>query len=190
MTPEIIQKHWLNPATPYKKRKKEEKSTTRKGRVIQGDKGIGRFAILKLGRKIEIISRREGEDVESVVRYDFSAYDDDFMSMNGEYQELYIDDLQIFFEVREPEVIKQGFIKSWLMQIKSPPYGKRIVISNLKGKWSYSKIDAIYRDLSRFESIFDHKVDSNDFEKSNQYQVINNQFEISLYKDDEPLPKR
>jgi len=52
MSQKIIECHWLNPATPEKKKRKKLKATTEKGRFIQGEKGIGCFAIFKLGRRI------------------------------------------------------------------------------------------------------------------------------------------
>ncbi len=114
MNEEIIEKHWLNPATPEKKKRKKLKETTDKGRILQGEKGIGRFAIFKLGKKIRIYTRRQvwdtdkkkfveaGEDTENVIEYDFSAYDEDFLQKNGEETELYIDDLQVAFQQRNP----------------------------------------------------------------------------------------
>lgn len=55
MNEQIIEKHWLNPATPEKKKRKKIKETTDKGRILQGEKGIGRFAIFKLGKKLTYI---------------------------------------------------------------------------------------------------------------------------------------
>src|ERR1700693_765412 len=49
MTKKVLQEHWISPATPVKKLAKSQNDTTAKGRKIQGEKGIGRFAILKLG---------------------------------------------------------------------------------------------------------------------------------------------
>ena len=54
MSEQIIEKHWLNPATPEKKKRKKNKETTDKGRILQGEKGIGRFAIFKLGKKYNL----------------------------------------------------------------------------------------------------------------------------------------
>lgn len=59
MDEKILEKHWLNPATPDKLKRKSEKTLTDKGRIMQGEKGIGRFAIFKLGKDIKIISRRQ-----------------------------------------------------------------------------------------------------------------------------------
>src|SRR6266436_6598062 len=50
MTKDVLEHHWVSPATPIKKIGKSTQDTTAKGRRIQGEKGIGRFAILKLGK--------------------------------------------------------------------------------------------------------------------------------------------
>jgi hypothetical protein len=60
MTLEIIEKVWLRPATPSKYEKKVRKQNeTKKGRIIQGEKGIGRFAIHKLGKKLSCSPNRK-----------------------------------------------------------------------------------------------------------------------------------
>ena len=58
MSYDIITKHFLNPATPIKKKGKELRKS-KKGRICQGEKGIGRFSMLKLGRKVTIYSFRK-----------------------------------------------------------------------------------------------------------------------------------
>ena len=95
MNADILKKHWLNPATPDKLRRKAVNAKTEKGRILQGEKGIGRFAIFKLGKTIKITTRRqkqddeghfidEGDDVENTLVYDFSKYDDNFLKENGQ----------------------------------------------------------------------------------------------------------
>lgn len=180
MNVEIIEKHWLNPATPEKKLRKSTKPRTPKGRIIQGEKGIGRFAILKLGRKINVITRADGEDTEYVVSYDFSRYDDDFLTESGQEKELYIEDLPISLVSRKPEVIKEYEMHIGLKKIRRPPKGTRIEISNLKGSWSYNKIEEVYRDINRLESIFigkDIEVEDKDKEKE--------KFSAWIFKDNE-----
>lgn len=177
MSASIIEKHWLNPATPEKNIRKKTKRTTEKGRVIQGDKGIGRFAILKLGRRINIITRAKGENVEHVIDYDFSKYDDDFLSEDGEDKELFIDDLNVSLKSRTPEVIVNESISLGMRKFDRLPQGTRIEISDLKGSWSEKKVEDVYRDISRLESIFTHKV--------NKYKKKD--FEVWIYKDKAPL---
>ena len=66
MDEKILEKHWLNPATPDKLKRKSERTLTDKKRIMQGEKGIGRFAIFKLGKNIKIISRRQKQIEEEV----------------------------------------------------------------------------------------------------------------------------
>ncbi len=177
MTAEIIKNHWLNPATPEKKRRKLIKDTTDSGRVIQGEKGIGRFAILKLGRKIEVVTRAKGENSEQVVVYDFSKYDDDFLTLNGKEKELFIEDLEVSYVTRAPQLIKDELFLLGTRKEKRKPYGTRIEISNLKGAWTEKKIKDIYRDISRLESIF---VESIPGEKNKTHS----EFEVLIYRDE------
>jgi signal transduction histidine kinase len=176
MSAKIIEKHWLNPATPEKTIRKKIKRTTEKGRVIQGDKGIGRFAILKLGRKINIVTRAIGENAEHVIDYDFSKYDDDFLSEDGQEKELFIDDLKVSLLTRIPEVIVKGKISLGMRKLERLPQGTRIEISDIKGSWSEKKVEAAYRDISRLESIFTHKVN----------KLKEKDFEVWIYKDGSP----
>ncbi len=95
MTQEVLEQHWVNPATPIKKISKETKDTTPKGRKIQGEKGIGRFAILKLGKTVSVATRPEDSDSEYTLKFDFSPYDDDFLTQNGQPKSLFLNDLHI-----------------------------------------------------------------------------------------------
>ena len=62
MSLDTIKNVWLRPATPNKMTTKRKDNRTRLGRIIQGEKGIGRFAIHKLGTKIELYTRTEGQE--------------------------------------------------------------------------------------------------------------------------------
>lgn len=178
MNAETIEKHWLNPATPDKKIKKQIKATTLKGRVIQGEKGIGRFAVLKLGRNIKIISRAKGENVENIIHYDFSRYDDEFLHENGVEKELFLDNLDISLSSREPELIKEKEIILGVRKIIRAPHGTRIIISNLKGSWTETKVEEIYNDIIRLESFF-----SNLYVEADSNLQSEPDFSVYIYKD-------
>lgn len=180
MNAEIIEKHWLNPATPEKLLRKAKKNTTPSGRIIQGEKGIGRFAILKLGSKIKVITRAKDEDVEYVVDYDFSKYDDDFLSEEGKAKTLFIDDLSVSLQTRNPKIIMKCLFPLGVRKVKRHPHGTRIEISALKGSWSEKKIESLYRDIARLESIFLHNI-----QRTNNAQKVS--FEVRIYKDEKPL---
>ncbi len=145
MSLEVIEKCWMNPATPNKRSKTPDVvRTTQRGRIIQGEKGIGRFAILKLGRKIEIITRSRGSDKEYLINYDLTAFDDDFLTENQEEKELFLDDINISVLEREA-IVFTGKKK----------HGTCIVISNLKGEWDYKKIEKLMTESLKLEPIFD-----------------------------------
>ncbi len=170
MTTEVIEKHWLNPATPEKKIRRKSKPRTNRGRILQGEKGIGRFAILKLGRVFRVITRPKKEQYEHVVSYDFSAYDDQFLSKDGVQKELFLSDLDAKVWDQPPEFIKEQSLNLNSRNRKRPIHGTRIEISNLKGTWSERKIKAVYHDIARLRSLFeeDQKQDFEVFVYNNQ----------------------
>lgn len=176
MTKEIIENHWLNPATPEKMRRKKILDTTESGRVIQGEKGIGRFAMLKLGRKIIITTRAKGENEEHIVEYDFSQYDDDFLTDQGEEKNLFIDDLSIFLSTQKPSKLNEKTVSLGSRSEKAPPHGTIIEISGLKAKFTEKRIDDIHRDISRMESIF--------YDDDAKVIPGRSPFEVFIYKDD------
>ncbi len=156
MTWDVIEKSWMNPATPNKKSKANENvKTTFKGRVIQGEKGIGRFAILKLGRSILITTRPKASEKEYVIHYDLSQYDDDFLSENGDDKELFIDDINIKVEEREPITFTEQEVVVNNKRYPGNDYGTKIEIFNLKGIWDFDKIKKVSNDIQKLESIFD-----------------------------------
>lgn len=174
MNEDIIKKHWLNPATPEKKKRKNIKETTDKGRILQGEKGIGRFAIFKLGKTISICTRRQvwdaenerfieaGEDVENIIEYDFSAYDEDFLQKNGEEAELYIDDLQVVFRQRSPQTIVDNEVELGGVVRKRKAHGTIIEITNLKTNWTESRVSQIQKEIGKLQPIFSEE-QKNDF---------------------------
>jgi len=151
-----IEKSWMNPATPNKFVDKGKiKKTKNKKRIVQGEKGIGRFSILKLGKKILITTRPENSNVEYEIDYDLSAYDNDFLKENNKRKELFIDDLNIEVQTVIPKKLINKNIKIEHRTFNRGNCGTIIEISNLKGKWNRKKIENIYKDISKLESIFD-----------------------------------
>ena len=138
MTPEDIRRSWMNPATPQKYFKKEEgkRQTPGKNRIIQGEKGIGRFAILKLGRNITITTRTKDSKFESVLEYDFTKFDDDFVSENGEKKEIFLDEIKIDCSEFSPsKIIRQS-------------QGTVIEVKSLKEEWGKRIIEKLCQDIS------------------------------------------
>jgi len=153
MTPEIIREHWVNPATPVKLIGKKTKATTAKGRVIQGEKGIGRFALLKLGRVVEVTTRARQQAFESTMKMDLSDYDENFITTKGA---LFLDQIQLELErVKPPQSIVKGKVSFGSREVRRREHGTRICVSRLCGTWSRTKVAAVYDDVARLQSIFE-----------------------------------
>ena len=138
MTPDVVRNEWMNPAAPTKYLAKREgrRKTPGKGRVVQGEKGIGRFAILKLGKVVTVTTRPRGTDLESRLTYDFARFDDDFVSENDEQKDIFLDEIGIEFSQAAPSLMPGA------------QHGTVIEIRNLKGAWSDRVIEDLYRDVS------------------------------------------
>ena len=169
MTEDILINHWANPATPNKKLIKQFNNRTAKGRIIQGEKGIGRFAVLKLGKIVKVITKTQRDISEHILNYDFSKYEEDFIDKYKD-SALFLDDLNIEYFNRLPEVFTgNNSVNSYLTRNIN---GNIIEISDLKGSWNEKKINNIYSEIVKLTSIF---------EASNQ------EFEIVFFKNSERL---
>ena len=138
MTPEIVKTAWMNPATPAKflaKRRGERRTPIRK-RVIQGEKGIGRFAVLKLARKIQLTTRAIGAELETVVECDFTRFDDDFVEERGAEKDIFLDEVKIEWDEREPVVLP------------GDEHGTVIEMEVLKGMWNERLVNLFCRDVA------------------------------------------
>ena len=137
MTVETLRNEWMNPATPTKYLAKDagQRRTPRKRRVIQGEKGIGRFAVLKLGRRVTITTKSIGAELESVLTWDFSRFDPDFVSEKGEMKEVFLDEIKVEMAHSQP------------ILLPGREHGTVIEIEGLNGNWGQALIDRLCRDV-------------------------------------------
>lgn len=165
MNRDILVSHWLNPATPVKLKSKAINKKTQKGRIVQGEKGIGRFAIFKLGKKIRITTRRQlqdstgkfidsGEDKEYVLSYDFSKYDADFLSEDGVDKEILLENLKVTLDESEPKQIVPYIVRIGVTDLLRKPYGTRIEITDLKTRWSEKMVSSVISEVAKMQPIF------------------------------------
>jgi signal transduction histidine kinase len=133
MDHEIILNVWLEPGTDYRA---EQKNTGMRSprfkRLPLGEKGIGRFAVHKLGRIIELISRRKGED-EVVVKIDWAAFN----------STKYLADVPVEVYKREPE----HFI--------GKHHGTLIKVTKLWSVWTRARVRQLHRSITSICSPFD-----------------------------------
>ena len=161
MTPDVIKQSWMNPAAPHKHIDKKQGRTKspEKKRIIQGEKGIGRFAILKLGSVITVTTWTQCADFESVITYDFAKFDEDFTEENHIEKEMFLDQIQVdYFEQRPSGKF-------------SSHRGTSIEIQNLKGAWSESIISGLNRDIASLTDPVSRLSDSS----------LKSEFEISVF---------
>lgn len=156
MSRDIITKAWMNPATPNKHTKDINAQKTPGGRIIQGEKGIGRFAMLKLGRTIEMVTRPEGSEKEFSLTFDFNKYDDDFLKEGNNEKEIFLDQLSFDLIERVPEVFVSRKVKvgDKVFDGESNVKGTRITISNLRGSWSEKKFQSLTDSFERFGGMY------------------------------------
>jgi signal transduction histidine kinase len=156
---EVLRDAWMNPATPIKFNQKGDESTRRttdKKRIIQGEKGIGRFATYKLGSSTEIITRSKTTPRQEIyLNADLSKYDDDLISENDQKKEIFIDELEFDYTKRDTpiDIIEKKIVVKG-ESISRKNHGTIIRLKNLKGEWSRKKLSEIVIDLAKLESPF------------------------------------
>lgn len=180
----IIKDAWMNPASPHKyKKRKTKEIKTRKGRIIQGEKGIGRFAVFQIGQKVEIFTRERlgknngGKEINLIT--DLSNYTDELTSQKtlSDFEgPLYFDQLISKYYIRDKSTfIKPGKIKIEGESESRKNHGTLIRITDLNYKWTSSDVKKIRNILSRIQSPFRKK----DFAVSMIYEGK----EISTFED-------
>ena len=138
MSLDVIKNVWLRPATPNKFDKKRRQSlTTNKGRIVQGEKGIGRFAVHKLGEKIELYTKSRGEnEVKLEMNFvDFNPDDANLFNQQADYKLL--DEVANNWYVQDPPERVTG------------ESGTIIRIYNIRELWSVNDYKELYQNIQR-----------------------------------------
>ncbi|MDO8872891.1 MAG: ATP-binding protein [Methanoregula sp.] len=142
MSLDTVENAWMEPATPYRKRD----SLSDNGRRVLGEKGIGRFAASRLAKKLNVITRETGTNVEISAEVDWTRFDD---------IEKFLDEIELSWETRFPEEIcPTGTIKSlcWDGGRVIPEkleQGTILRMESLKSDWDSEKINQLLEGLSR-----------------------------------------
>jgi len=127
---DTVKNTWLEPGSDNKEILLQNKEVTPKyKRLPIGEKGIGRFGVHKLGKKIEMISRKE-RNKEVVVRIDWTEFE--------KYK--YLNEASVEIFEREPIT----FITN--------PTGTKIIISSLSKNWDRGMVRDVYRALNGISS--------------------------------------
>jgi signal transduction histidine kinase len=169
MSLDTIETVWLRPATPNKfDKKKKHQLKTPMGRIVQGEKGIGRFAVHKLGERIILYTKAEGQH-EVKLEMNFVDFDPDTDAVNLFNQPTaykLLDEVTNNWYVNEPaeRVTAQS--------------GTVIRIYNLREQWSKRDFNELYKNIQRMLPPIDENATSLGV-------TVVRDFDIELYKENE-----
>lgn len=140
----VIRGAWMEPATPSKKQNKNSLDGSRR---VLGEKGVGRFAASRLAVSLELISRQQGDELESYAYFDWTQFDD---------EEKFLDEIKIKTLQRKPieitavnKKVPAGFFNG-----KTNEHGTVLKMSGLRNSWDEMSFLALQRGLSRLVSPF------------------------------------
>lgn len=135
MNEDVLLNIFLNPGTPNKLlQKKDDRKTPVLHRTMQGEKGIGRFAINKLGHVITIYSKTTS-DPEVKLTINFEEYDDETKTNVEDYKLL-------------SEIVNQYVINDPPIALKEGK-GTIIKIEKLKQTWTKKDFDTLIASLQK-----------------------------------------
>lgn len=122
---------WMEPGNTHKKDVVYGAKRSRLGRLPIGEKGIGRFGVHKLGRKIEMITRAENaKEIRVVIDWRFFE--------NAKY----LSDVNVTIEERTPEIFVNG------------ETGTKLIVTDLSSVWTRGMLRNVYRAITSLRSPF------------------------------------
>lgn len=135
MDRETIENIWFVPGAGHREQQRlAGRRTDRFHRLPLGEKGLGRFAVHKLGDKITMVTRSRKESVERVVEIDWEKLLDD----------RFLQDLAVEVMTREPH------------EFGGDGHGTLIRIESLRqGNWTRGDLRRLYRQVTSICSPFD-----------------------------------
>lgn len=137
MSLETIRDIWLVPAHDHRGLQRAAKERTKKGRLPLGEKGVGRFAVHKLGDIIELVTRAAGQP-ECVVNIDWAIL----------IEKPFLSDALVTVDTRDPQVFKGA------------ETGTRITIRSLNERsWRRGEIRRLNRQITSISSPFTDRSD-------------------------------
>lgn len=131
MSLDTVTNIWMEPGNTHKKSAVMSSSRTKMGRLPIGEKGIGRFGVHKLGKKIEMITRAK-DSREVCVRIDWEVFN----------TAKYLNDVEIEIEEREP------------IYFLDEETGTKLKISSLSCDWTRGMLRDVYRAVNSLGSPF------------------------------------
>lgn len=147
-----IQNKWMVIGTESKKNKEYSKKFRR---PLNGDKGIGRFSVDRLGKDLLLSSIKENSNQEIRMFFDWRRYENDFQELHN---------VEVPYEVLTNEKGE----------------GVTLTISKLRDEWNEKSIKKLSRSLRQFKSPFQIEDNFKIIIHAPEYNIFNE--EIKSYK--------
>lgn len=150
MSFETVTNIWMEPGHSHKGEQKKSGVRTDLGRLPIGEKGVGRFAVHRLGKNISLVTKAKN-CAEVVVDIDWEAFvKHDLLS-----------EANVTIKEREAEVFK------------NEATGTRITIGRLKQSWKRGEIRKLYRQILGMSAANVTDIRASDFEVDFKIQPDN-----------------
>jgi signal transduction histidine kinase len=133
MTRKKLLDSWLEIGTLSKTQSTDRRSPG--GRVYLGEKGIGRFAVHKLGKRTDLTTRARDSKMEVDLTVDWTEFE------RGKSE--YLDKIPVTWNEHEPRIFTGD---------RSHRSGTRIAVSNLQAVWTQEMVTRLGRNLSGIAS--------------------------------------
>lgn len=137
MTKDVIINSFLNIATSTKNDDAIIKKSPN-GRVYLGSHGIGRFSLLKLGRKITIYTKSKEDNYYSLI-WDFTKYNADFT--NEIEAPILLSNIEVYLDNIDADIFTRYLNKET---------GTVIIIDALAEVWNIDKVKAFAKNMTTF----------------------------------------
>lgn len=145
MTEEVLRHDFINPASANKKIKKERGETSPNGRILQGEKGIGRFSLFKLGKTVTVYTKTKDDTSPRKLIADFSKYGDEFL--NDDESQIMLSELDVEFISEATEFSFEPQVMLADGYAERPNQGTTIIVENLNDSWGKAKIEKLQDEL-------------------------------------------
>ena len=133
MTLDVLRSVWLVPGDDHRQKQRlADQKTARHQRLPLGEKGLGRFAVHKLGNRIILVTRARDAD-ECVVDIDWDEL----------IEQPYLDEAPVTIRIRQPEVFS------------GENTGTRIEIRRLRSGWTRGEVRRLHNQITSICSPFE-----------------------------------
>lgn len=132
MTLDVLRSVWLIPGNDHRQRQRQSDTRTAKHqRLPLGEKGLGRFAVHKLGNHISLVTKAQDKD-ECVVEIDWGQL----------ISKEFLEDAPVTIQVRRPETFLENRT------------GTRIEVRQLRTAWPRGEIRRLHNQITSICSPF------------------------------------